>query len=175
MWIFLREGVSWILFQSHSKGLHKNPNDCMNHPEWLFWSCETCFRHIFGTIRPLKIIFWDYIFENFLLKMNKNTFFDMLWLYKGNYYLLKLRNEEFGYLRSEYMTIVISWLFKIWTQMTLKVASFQRSLEPELVEIWKNWWHVSDTKIIQTTRKFSYSKLFVSKFKKVVIAFIKSQ
>ena len=93
---------------------------------------------IFGTIRPLKIIFWDYIFENFRLKMNKNTFFGLLWLYKGNYYLFKLRNEEFGYLRSEYMTIIISWLFKIWTQMTLKVASFQRSLEPKLVEIWKN-------------------------------------
>ena len=93
---------------------------------------------IFGTIRSLKIIFWDYIFENFRLKMNKNTLFGILWLYKGNYYLFKLRNEEFRYLRSEYMTIIISWLFKIWTQMTLKVASFQRSLEPKLVEIWKN-------------------------------------
>ena len=50
---------------------------------------------IFGTIRPLKIIFWDYIFENFRLKMNKNTFFGLLWLYKGNYYLFKLRNEDF--------------------------------------------------------------------------------
>ena len=56
---------------------------------------------IFGTIRPLKIIFWDYIFENFRLKMNKNTFFGILWLYKGNYYLFKLRNEEFRCLRSE--------------------------------------------------------------------------
>eukprot|EP00493_Phyllostaurus_siculus_P013339 UN13537 len=27
--------------------------------------------------------------------MNKNTFFGILWLYKGNYYLFKLRNEEF--------------------------------------------------------------------------------
>ena len=63
---------------------------------------------IFGTIRPLKIIFWDYIFENFRLKMNKNTFFGLLWLYKGNYYLFKLRNEEFRCLRSEYMTIIIS-------------------------------------------------------------------
>ena len=44
---------------------------------------------------------------------------------------------EFGYLRSEYVTIVISWLFKIWTQMTLKVESFQRTLERKLVEIWK--------------------------------------
>ena len=70
-----------------------------------------CVRHvwdIFGTIRPLKIIFWDYIFENFRLKMNKNTFFGILWLYKGNYYLFKLRNEEFRCLRSEYMTIIIS-------------------------------------------------------------------
>ena len=32
---------------------------------------------IFGTIRPLKIIFWDYIFENFLMKMNNNTFFSL--------------------------------------------------------------------------------------------------
>ena len=40
--------------------------------------------------------------------------------------------------------------------MTLKVASFHGSLEPKLVEIWKNKWHVSDTKIIQTTRKSSY-------------------
>ena len=30
---------------------------------------------IFGTIRSLKIIICDYIFENFRLKMNKNTFF----------------------------------------------------------------------------------------------------
>ena len=47
---------------------------------------------IFGTIWSLKIIFWDYIFENFRLKMNKNTFFGILWLYKGNCYLFKLRN-----------------------------------------------------------------------------------
>ena len=63
---------------------------------------------IFGNIRSLKIIFWDYIFENFRLKMNKNTFFGILWLYKGNYYLFKLRNEEFRCLRSEYMTNIIS-------------------------------------------------------------------
>ena len=31
---------------SHSKGFYKHPNDCRNHPEWLFWSCETFFRHI---------------------------------------------------------------------------------------------------------------------------------
>ena len=63
---------------------------------------------IFGTIRPLKIIFWDFIFENFRLKINKNTFFGLLWLYKGNYYLFKFRNEEFRCLRSKYMTIIIS-------------------------------------------------------------------
>ena len=40
--------------------------------------------------------------------------------------------------------------------MTLKVASFHGSLEPKLLEIWKNYWHVSDTKIIQTTQKSSY-------------------
>ena len=55
---------------------------------------------IFGTIRPLKIIFWDYIFENFRPKMNKNTFFSLLWPYKGNYYMFKLRNEEFRCLLS---------------------------------------------------------------------------
>jgi len=46
-------------------------------------------RHIwdiFGTIRPLKIIFWDYIFENFRLKMIKNTSVGLLWLSKGIYY-----------------------------------------------------------------------------------------
>ena len=63
---------------------------------------------IFGTIRSLKIIFWYHIFKNFRLKMNKNTFFGPLWLYKRNYYLFKLRNEEFRCLRSEYMTIIIS-------------------------------------------------------------------
>ena len=26
-------------------------------------------------------IFWNYIFENFRLKMNKNTFLGLLWLY----------------------------------------------------------------------------------------------
>ena len=40
--------------------------------------------------------------------------------------------------------------------MTLKVANFHGSLEPKLAEIWKNKLHVSDTKIIQTTRKSSY-------------------
>ena len=33
-------------FQSNSKGLYKDQNDFMNHPEWLFWLCETCLRHI---------------------------------------------------------------------------------------------------------------------------------
>ena len=40
--------------------------------------------------------------------------------------------------------------------MTLKVASIHGTLEPKLMEIWKNYWHVSDTKIIQTTQKSSY-------------------
>ena len=93
---------------------------------------------IFGTIRPLKIIFWCYIFENFHLKMSKNTFIGPFWLYKGTYYLFEVRNEEFRCLRSEYMTIIISYLFKFSTQMTLKVASFHRSLELKLLEIWKN-------------------------------------
>ena len=34
-------------------------------------------------------------------------------------------------------------------------ASFQRSLEPKLIEICKNSWRVSDTKIIQTTQRSS--------------------
>ena len=34
------------LFHSHSKGLYNDPNGCMNHPKWLFGSCETCSRHI---------------------------------------------------------------------------------------------------------------------------------
>ena len=62
----------------------------------------------FGTIRPQKIIFWDYIFENFCLKMSKNTFIGLFWLRKGTYYLFVVRNEEFRCLRSEYMTIIIS-------------------------------------------------------------------
>ena len=41
---------------------------------------------LFGTIQPLKIIFSDWIFENFRLKMSKNTFFTLLWLDKGIYY-----------------------------------------------------------------------------------------
>ena len=32
--------------QSHSKGLYKDPNDCVNHPKLLFGSFETCSRHI---------------------------------------------------------------------------------------------------------------------------------
>ena len=60
---------------------------------------------IFETIQPLKIIFLGYIFENFRLKISKITFFGILWLYKGTYYLFKLRNEEFRWLRSEYMTL----------------------------------------------------------------------
>ena len=98
MGIFVFKGGSGYFFQIHSKGLYKHPNDSRNHPEWLFWSFETW--DIFGTIPSLKIIFWDYIFEKFRLKMNKNTFFGILWLYKGNHYIFKLRNEEFRYLRS---------------------------------------------------------------------------
>ena len=126
-------GVSWIFFRFTLKAfisIRMTVGIISN--DYFYYV-----RHvsdIFGTIRPLKIIFWDYIFENFRLKITKIRFFGLLWLYKGNYYLFKLRNEEFRYLRPEYMTIIISWLFKIWTQMTLKFASFQRSLEPKLVE-----------------------------------------
>ena len=43
--------LGWVggiheFFQSHSKCLYKRPNDRMNHPEWLYWSCMTCLRHI---------------------------------------------------------------------------------------------------------------------------------
>ena len=104
---FLAGGVSRIFFRVTLKAFIRIrmtvwtiQNDYFDHVRHV-WD-------IFGTIRPLKIIFWDYIFENFRLKMNKNTFFGLLWLYKGNYYLFKLRNEEFRCLRSEYMTIIIS-------------------------------------------------------------------
>ena len=43
--IFLGGGVMNPL-QSHSKGLYKDPNDCVNHPKLLFGSFETCSRHI---------------------------------------------------------------------------------------------------------------------------------
>ena len=42
---FLKGGVK-DFFQIHSKGIYKHPSDSRNHPEWLFWSCETCLRHI---------------------------------------------------------------------------------------------------------------------------------
>ena len=42
---FLRGGVK-DFFQIHSKGIYKHPSYSRNHPEWLFWSCETCLRHI---------------------------------------------------------------------------------------------------------------------------------
>ena len=35
-------------------------------------------------------------------------------------------------------------------------CEFSTKLESKLLEIWKNNWHVSDSKIIQTTRKVSY-------------------
>ena len=95
------------LFQSHSKGLYKDPNDCMNHPEWLFWSCETCLRHIRNHPTTEKV-FLDYILESFRLKMSKNAFIGLCLLYKEIYYLFEDRNEEFRRLRSEYMTIIIS-------------------------------------------------------------------
>ena len=63
---------------------------------------------IFGTIRPLKIIFLDYILESIRLKISKNAFIGLCLLYKGIYYLFEVRNEEFRRLRSEYMTIIIS-------------------------------------------------------------------
>ena len=53
-------------------------------------------RDTFETIRPLKIIFCDYIFKNFRLKMSKNTFFTLLWVHKSIYYFFKaVSNENF--------------------------------------------------------------------------------
>ena len=46
IWGFFLGGGFVNFFQSHSKGLYTDPNDCMNHPKWLFGSCETCLRHI---------------------------------------------------------------------------------------------------------------------------------
>ena len=57
--------------------------------------------------------------------------------------------------------------------MALKVASFHGSLEPKLLEVWKNYWHVSDTKIIQTTQKSSYFA-FVKLYKGKVAGFLSS-
>ena len=52
-----REGVSWIVFQILLKGLYKHPNDSRNHPEWLFWICETSLRHIRNHPTDWKIFF----------------------------------------------------------------------------------------------------------------------
>ena len=57
--------------------------------------------------------FLDYILESFRLKMSKNAFIGLCLLYKEIYYLFEDRNEEFRRLRSEYMTIIISQLFKL--------------------------------------------------------------
>ena len=100
------QGFALGIFQIHSKGLCKHPNDSRNHLEWLFWLCETCLRHIRN--HPTT--------ENYFLRLhfrklppeNEQNVFGLLWLYKGNYYLFKLRNEEFRCLQSEYMTIIIS-------------------------------------------------------------------
>ena len=68
---------------------YKDPklNDCMNHPEWLFWSCETCLRHIRNHLTTenyfLILHFRKLPLEN---EYSKNTFFGILWRYKGNYY-----------------------------------------------------------------------------------------
>ena len=84
-------------FQSHSKGLYKDPNDCMNHLVW----------DIFGTIRPLKIIFWDYILGTSRwkwVKIRSLTYFDFVKAFTT----FVVRNEESRCLRSEYITIIIS-------------------------------------------------------------------
>ena len=104
---FFREGVSRIFFRVTLKAFIRIQmtvwtiqNDYLDYVRQV-WD-------ILETIRPLKIIFWDQIFENFRLKMSKNTFFGSLCLNKGTYYLLKIRNEEFRWLRFEYMTLIIS-------------------------------------------------------------------
>ena len=67
-------------FQIHSKGLYKHPNDSRNHPEWLFWSCETCLRHIRN--HPITEIFWYCITfsKNFAWKSIKYVFWHIMTL-----------------------------------------------------------------------------------------------
>ena len=52
------------VFQSHSKGFCKRLNYC----SW-----------------PLKIIFWDWIFDDFRMKMIKSACIGLLWFYKCTY------------------------------------------------------------------------------------------
>ena len=81
---------------------------------------------IFGTIRSLKIIFWDYIFENFRLKMNKNTFsWPIVTLQRPSHASEKREDSLFCYLYQS--TSNVSFLFihngqpdnqaykKVWT------------------------------------------------------------
>ena len=56
---FLSGGFQWIFFIP-SKGFHKPPNDYANHIKWLFWSFETCLRHI--------RVHW--VVENYFLGLN---------------------------------------------------------------------------------------------------------
>ena len=54
VWLSEKIANSWGFFsggfldplQSHSNGLCKDPNDCVNHSKLLFGSFETCSRHI---------------------------------------------------------------------------------------------------------------------------------
>ena len=89
MWFCLVGGVQKVFFWSHSKGFYKHPNDCTNHIEWLFDDLRHVWD-IFDPIEPLKIIFWDWIFETFRLNIGKNPFFGLLCLYKGFYYCSNL-------------------------------------------------------------------------------------
>ena len=60
----VRRGGVVKVFQSHSKGFCKRLNYC----SW-----------------PLKIIFWDWIFDDFRMKMIKSACIGLLWFYKCTY------------------------------------------------------------------------------------------
>ena len=57
----------------------------------------------------------------------------------------KLKDSLLSYYFSHFINIMIKYhAIMILFQMTLKVISFERSLETKLEEIWKNWWCVSN-------------------------------
>ena len=82
------------------EGLYEHPNDCINHPQWfcIMWD-------MFGTYSE-PFDHWKLFFEITFSKTSAWKWTKIRFLaycdYKGNYYLFKLRNEEFRCLRSEY-------------------------------------------------------------------------
>ena len=108
MWGFLfLEREFHNFFQIHSKCLYKHPNDSRNLPEWLLWSCETCLRRIRNHLTTENYFLKSVDFENFHTKVSKNTCVGFLWHYESFCHLFVLKNEEFRFLRSACMTIII--------------------------------------------------------------------